>query len=322
MAHINQEQRYAIALMLRQSKPQKEIAQALGRSPSVVSREIHRNRDTEAGLYDSTLAQQAYEHRLLVKPKRRKLTGALLANVVDQIRDDLSPEQVAGEAAVLGIPCVSHETIYQLIWRDKQQGGDLHTHLRNRGRRYRRRGASKDRRGIIPGRVDISLRPAAVDQKERAGDWEIDTVIGRNHQGAILTMNERKTGLLRLRLVGSREAGVVATAAVEALAPLAHQMHTITADNGKEFAAHQVIAEKLDINFYFARPYHSWERGANENANRLVRQYFPKKTDFKTITQEQVQWVEEMLNSRPRKRLGFIAPTVIYNQLTQVAFVS
>ncbi|SDC51851.1 IS30 family transposase, partial [Williamwhitmania taraxaci] len=114
----------------------------------------------------------------------------------------------------------------------------------------------------------------------------------------------------------------VTAAAVEALSPLAHQMHTITADNGKEFAAHQVIAEKLQINFYFARPYHSWERGANENANRLVRQYFPKKTDFKTITQEQVQWVEDILNSRPRKRLGFISPLLTYNQLTQVAFVS
>jgi IS30 family transposase len=322
MAHINQEQRYVITLMLQQGKLQKEIALFINRSPSVISREIRRNRDAKTGIYESNVAQRAYERRLQTKPKFCKLTGTILTNVKDRLKDDLSPEQIAGEARVQGIPCASHEAIYQLVWRNKKQGGDLHTHLRNKGRRYRKRGASKDKRGIIPGRVDISLRPAVVDQKERVGDWEIDTVIGRNHKGAIVTMNDRRTGLLRLRLVDSKEAGVVTIAAVEALSPLAHQMHTITADNGKEFAAHQVIAEKLKISFYFARPYHSWERGANENANRLVRQYFPKKTDFKTITQEQVQWVEDILNSRPRKRLGFISPLLTYNQLTQVAFVS
>ena len=198
--------------------------------------------------------------------------------------------------------CVSHERIYQYVWADKRNGGDLHTHLRRRGRRYRKRGAAKDYQGSIKGRVGIDQRPAEVQEKRRFGDLEIGTIIGRNHKGAIVTINDRKNGFLWMKKVDERTSDAVYRATVELLKEEKEFIHTITGDNGKEFADHQKIAQELQINFYFAKPYHSWERGANENLNGLIRQYIPKKTDFKTIDDEFLQFVANRINSRPRKR--------------------
>ena len=169
------------------------------------------------------------------------------------------------------------------------------------------------------------MRPSVVDEKSRVGDFEIDTVIGKNHQSALVTINERKTGRVKIIKVPTKEAETVAHATIDALMPYKEIIHTITADNGKEFAMHEKISQQLDIDFYFAKPYHSWERRANENTNGLIRQYFPKKTDFATVTDEQVQWVEDKLNNRPRKRFNFESPNAIFNKLTnqeKVAFVT
>ncbi len=159
-----------------------------------------------------------------------------------KIKDDLSPEQIVGTAKKEGIPCVSHERIYQHLWNDKKQGGTLYTHLRTKGKRYRKRDNKKDRSGIIPNRVDITLRPAIVDEKSRVGDFEIDTVIGKNHQGALVIINERKTGLVKIVKVPAKEAQLVADATTHALLPYKNIIHTITADNGKEFAMHSKIS--------------------------------------------------------------------------------
>jgi len=322
MSHINQEQRYAIFQMLKQGKSQKEIAEFIGKDKSVISRELRRNCDKRNNTYDYEMAQRKYEMRKKNKPKKKALTGAILTHVEARLEADLSPEQIAGEAKLHGIACVSHETIYKHIWKNKKQGGNLYLHLRRHGKRYRKRGCKRDNRGIITGRIDISQRPKVVEKKKRFGDFEIDTVIGKNHQGALVTINDRATGLVKIRKVPTKEAELVAKVTIKALKEYKNFIHTITADNGKEFAQHAKISKALSVGFYFAKPYHSWERGANENTNGLIRQYFPKKTDFSTITDEQVQEVENKLNNRPRKRLGYLSPIAIFEKSKKVAFVA
>lgn len=213
-----------------------------------------------------------------------------------------------------GISIVSKETIYQYIWKDKRQGGLLYKHLRTKGKRYRKRGDSNDKRGLMTDRVDISMRPEVVDKKFRIGDLEIDLVIGSDHKGALLTINDRATGILFMDKIENKEANVVQAKAIELLDDWKPFIHTITSDNGKEFANHKEIAQALDIDYYFAKPYHSWERGANENLNGLVRQYFPKKTNFENINKQEVERVIKILNNRPRKRFGYKNPNEIFAQ--------
>jgi len=303
-------------------KTQQEIATAIGKDKSVVSRELRRNSDGRNGIYSHHLAQRKYQARQEHNHVHRRFTPAVEAYVEELLRHDYSPEQIVGTAERDGKQCVSHERIYQHIWHNKRHGGDLHTHLRTHGKRYRKRGQAKDKRGIIPRRIDIDQRPAIVEEKSRFGDFELDTIIGKNHRGALVTLNDRKTGLVKIAKVESREATTVTNAIIDTLMPIKEQLHTITADNGKEFALHEHISRALNIKFYFAKPYHAWERGANENLNGLIRQYFPKKTDFSSITDEQIRGVEEILNTRPRKRFGFVSPLTVYSQTEKVAFAT
>jgi len=325
MSHLTYEQRYAISVMLKSKYRQKQIAEAIDKDKSVVSREIARNCDKRNGNYDADLAERKYEKRRDSKPKKVYFTAEIQEMVEDKLAKKYSPEQIVGVAKKEGVACVSHERIYQHIWKDKRKKGNLYDHLRTKGKRYRKRGAAKDSRGIIPDRVDISQRPKVVDDRERAGDLEIDTIIGKNHQGAILTVNDRASGLLKMKKLEGKSAQQLAMATIELLEDMKPFLNTITADNGREFAAHQTISKALEIDFYFARPYHSWERGANENLNGLIRQYIPKQTDFSTITDEYIKFVENELNNRPRKRHDFQTPNQIFNQLTnhqEVAFVT
>jgi IS30 family transposase len=325
MSHLTYEQRYAISVMLKAKYRQKQIAEAIDKDKSVVSREIARNCDKRNGNYDADLAERKYEKRRDSKPKKVYFTAEIQEMVEDKLAKKYSPEQIVGVAKKQGVACVSHERIYQHIWKDKRKKGNLYDHLRTKGKRYRKRGAAKDSRGIIPDRVDISQRPKVVDDRERAGDLEIDTIIGKNHQGAILTVNDRASGLLKMKKLEGKSAQQLAMATIELLEDMKPFLNTITADNGREFAAHQTISKALEIDFYFARPYHSWERGANENLNGLIRQYIPKQTDFSTITDEYIKFVENELNNRPRKRHDFQTPNQIFNQLTnhqEVAFVT
>ena len=322
MKHLTAEQRYVIAALLQAGKKKNEIAKVIHKDKSTVSREIKRNGDERSCEYRADLASRKCQKRHVEKRKHIRFTEEVKTFVEQQLREDLSPEQIVGLANNNKQEKVSHERIYQHIWQDKKQGGKLYTHLRNEGKRYRKRGSKKDRRGIIPNRVDIDQRPAIVEEKQRFGDFEIDTLIGSHHKEALVTINDRKTGIVKIKKVASKEAEVVANAAIEVMMPYKQLLHTITADNGKEFALHEKISQELKINFYFAKPYHSWERGANENLNGLIRQYFPKKTDFATITDEQVQWVEDKLNNRPRKRHGFLTPIQLFNQTEKVAFMT
>lgn len=308
MKHLTVEQRYTIAAMKKLCYKQKDIALAIEKDESVVSRELKRNCDKRNGVYNSDLAQRKHDQRQKEKPKHIKFTNQMVTFVNSWLVKDFSPEQIVGRAKLEGINCVSHERLYQYIWGDKKQGGMLHQHLRRKGRIYRKRGAAKDTRGIIRDRVDISERPAIVDQKQRIGDFEIDTVIGQNHKGALLTINDRVSSMVWIAKLNGKNAEDLAQKTIEVLTPIKQWAHTITADNGKEFADHKTISQSLAIDFYFAKPYHSWERGANENTNGLIRQYFPKGSSFENITNQDVEKVQNILNNRPRKKLGFLTP--------------
>ena len=179
--------------------------------------------------------------------------------------------------------------LYRWIWDDKHKKGTLYLNLRRKGKRYNKRGNTLAGRGYIPNRVDIEERPSIVDLKERFGDLEIDTVIVSNHKGALVTINDRLTSKVWIRKLSGKDAAPLALKTIEALQPIKDLIHTITADNGKEFTKHQEIAKELEISFYFCKPCHSWERGANENTNGLIRQYIPKGTDFCEITDEFVR---------------------------------
>jgi IS30 family transposase len=309
MKHLTVGQRYTISVMLQKGYTQKQIAEAIGKDKSTVSREIRRNCDARSGAYRHELAQRKCDKRHQTKPKKIRFTEQVKAYVDTLLKNDFSPEQIAGRAKLEKMECVSHERIYQYVWADKKAKGSLFTHLRRKGRKYRKRGSAKDSRGIIKDRVDISQRPAIVNEKIRLGDLEIDTIIGKNHRGAILTINDRVSSYIWMAKLSGKNADELAMKAVEILRPHAYWIHTITADNGKEFADHKKIAQQIGIDFYFAKPYHSWERGANENTNGLIRQYFPKGSSFESITDKQIQYVQHKLNNRPRKKLGFLSPT-------------
>lgn len=305
--------------MLAQKRLQKEIALTIGKSPSVISREIKRN-STAQGVYDSNFAQSQYEKGLTAKPKTIKFTTSVKDLVEEGLSKQWSPEQICQTAKSKGVDCVSHERIYQYVCSDKQNGGHWHEHLRTKGKKYRKRGAEKDKRGTIKDRVSIHDRPAIVETKGRVGDWEGDTIIGKDHKGAILTLNERKSGFVVMAKLTGKNAQDLSAKTVAVLTPYQAVCHTLTVDNGKEFAHHTQIATELDLQVYFADPYSSWQRGANENTNGLIRQYIPKKTDFDTVSEERLQEIQDLLNNRPRKRLNWRTPYEVFQELSQIAF--
>lgn len=327
MSHLTQEQRYKIEVLNQQNYTQTAIGKILGRDKSVICRELVRNADLRSGTYKGDLAHRKTQKRHKEKRKKIHFTSEIEQHVNHWIQEDYSPEQIAGVSKKDGIICVSHERIYQHLWQDKKQGGTLYKHLRTKGRRYRKRGAAKDKRGQIVGRIGIENRPQIVDEKTRFGDLEIDLVIGKNHKEALVTMNDRATGLCRIKKVSSKDSSEVEKAVIDGLKEWKNHLFTITSDNGKEFANHQKIAVNLEIDYFFANPYHSWERGANENLNGLIRQYFPKKSGFKDITDELLKEIENKLNNRPRKKFGYKTPNEVYLQIINqnrldVAFIT
>ena len=272
MAHLTTEQRYAISCMLQQGKSQSEIAASIAKDKSVISREIVRNKDQRSGVYRHDLAHRKYAQRQKKKPKKKRFTLRIQSHVETLLKEDYSPEQIVGISIKEGLDCVSHERIYQHVWKDKKHQGELPTHLRRKGRKYRKRGATKDSRGITKDRVSIDRRPSVVEERSRFGDIEVDLVIGKNQKGAIVTSNDRASGMLKMKKVETKQASEVADASNELLEEWSPFLHTITSDNGKECAWHQQVAKTLSIDYYFAHPYHAWERGSNENLNGLIRQ--------------------------------------------------
>ena len=312
MAHLTLEQRYKIEFYQKLGKGISETAEYVGKHKSVILREIQRNSDKRSAIYNANLAEKKAVNRHKTKYKKCRLNSNVEASILHYLSMDYSPEQMVGRAKIDKLEMVSVETIYRYIWLDKRKGGTLYKHLRTKGKKYKKRGHLKDCRGIISGRVDIDQRPAIVDAKSRLGDLEIDLVIGKDHKGALLTINDRASGVLFMGKVDSKEASVIEAKTIELLQDWIPLIKTITSDNGKEFANHRSIADALNIDYFFAKPYHSWERGANENLNGLTRQYFPKKSNFETITKNEIDKVINILNNRPRKRFGYKTPNEIF----------
>lgn len=312
MSQLSLSERYEIFAFKKQGICNSEIARTLGRDKSTISRELKRNADGRSKNYRPELAHRKAAHRHLQKNKYKAFTAQMQENIIYWLEKDYSPEQIKGDAVNNKRPCVSIERIYQFIWQDKKEGGKLYRHLRTRGKKYQKRGDKKAGRGLIPNRTCISQRPEVVDKKNRIGDLEMDLIIGKGHKGALLTINDRATGVLRMGYIKGKEAVDIEKKAIALLEDSAPFLRTITTDNGKEFANHEKIAEQLGIDFYFAKPYHSWERGANENLNGLVRQYFPKGTNFDNIDEQAVKVAENILNNRPRKRYGYLSPNEVF----------
>ena len=307
---LTQEQRYQIYAFLKAGFSQSAIAIEINVHKSTICHEIQRNRGLKG--YRPKQAHLKATNRRQDAAKYVKLTPKIITLVNSLIRQDFSPDQVSGSLKRNHGVMISHETIYRHLLDDKANGGSLYKHLRRSNRKRKKRYGSRNIRGQIPGRVSIDLRPTIVDNKERIGDWEIDTVIGKNHKGALLTIVERKSKYTLIQKLSYKRSQLVADAAIDLLVPYQDKVHTITSDNGKEFADHQRISKQLTTKVYFAHPYHSWERGLNENTNGLIRQYFPKNTDFKTITNESVEKVMDRLNNRPRKTLGYATPNEVF----------
>jgi IS30 family transposase len=307
---LTREQRYQISAFLKAGFSQAAIAKEIGVHKSTVSRELRRNQGKKG--YRPKQAHRLSSTRRALAKKSVKLTPRLIALIESLIKQEFSPEQVSGFLKRASGLAVSHEAIYQHILKDKANGGNLYQHLRHANKKRKKRYGSYDRRGQIVGRISIDDRPAVVDAKKRIGDWEIDTVIGKNHKGALVTIVERQSKFALIKRVANKKADMVADATIDLLKPFRKRVHTITADNGKEFARHSLIAKDLKSHFFFAHPYRSWERGLNENTNGLIRQYFPKPMSFETITDEQIQFVMDRLNNRPRKTLGFKTPNEVF----------
>jgi IS30 family transposase len=311
MRHYQQltiEQRYGIYSLIKTGHSQVEIAKVIGVHKSTISRELRRNRGERSYRYQQA-NRKAIERRKGKIPLRIDQETWRLIELL--IEEDWSPEQISGWLKLEMNISVSHEWIYHHILTDKQTGGYLYRHLRCR-KKSRRRYGSPDRRGEIRNKISIEKRPAIVDTKERLGDWEIDTIIGKGHKQAIVSAAERKSRFALIYKVERKTSDLVNKAIIKLLLPLKQYVHTVTFDNGKEFAGHEMLSKELDADIYFAHPYASFERGLNENTNGLFRQYFPKDRDFTNITDEEIIQAIKKLNNRPRKCLGFKTPNMVF----------
>ena len=319
--HLTKEQRYAISAMHKQGYTQKHIAEAIDKDKSVISRELKRNANRN-GRYSFTSAQEMAASRKERMKRPRKLHPELKKEVIQLIEQDWSPQQIEGRLKLQNKPSVCHETIYKLIRQDKSEGGTLYKHTRHQ-LKHRKRPVGK--KIAIKNRVTIDQRPEIVDTKQRLGDWEIDTIVGKDNKGAIVIMVERKTAFMMMeKLNHGKNAKELSNVAVRLLSAYINHVHTITGDNGTEFAHHQTIAKMLKTQFFFTHPYSSWEKGLIENTNKLVRQYIPKKTNFNTLNEQQIKEIQHKINNRPRKNLNFYSPKETFFRYLQnkVAFSS
>lgn len=315
--HMTYDQRCQIQTLKERGDSISEIAKALNVHRSTIYRETFRN--SVDGTYKYLEAnRKALNRRFIANSQKLKMTNDLIKAIEEKLKLQWSPEQISGRLKRLyGEKAVSHEVIYRYIWNDKQLGGELYKNLRHNGKKYNKRGSKNAGRGLIPNRIEIDKRPPIVEEKSRVGDWEIDTIIGKNHKGAIVSMVDRHSKLTMLTKVCHKTAEEVKEALITRLRQVQDFVYTITADNGKEFASHVSISKELEADFYFAHPYHSWERGLNEHTNGLVRQYIPKSALFEKVSKEDIQQIEDLLNNRPRKALQFLTPLEVFNQKAQ-----
>jgi len=305
--HLSLEEKWQIKALNTSGYSARKIAAQLGRSPTTIADELKRGCRTEEGGYSPRLSEKLYvSSRRRSGVSRRKLNGVLWKHVRNCLLQRWSPEQISGRLELEGAANISHSTIYRGIY--QRQDARILECLRHKGKRYKKHGNAG--RSLIPNRVDITERPAIVDNKQRIGDWEADTVLSsRESKAALVTLVDRASKYTCISKVEQKTAEAVNNAILKELKPHKTKVRTITYDNGVEFAHHQQINNILLSKSYFAKPYHSWERGLNEHTNGLIRQFFPKKTNFKYITNMEIKEVQNLLNNRPRKVLNYLTPT-------------
>ena len=303
--HLTKEQRYTISVCLKKKMSLTGIANLINVSKSTVSREIKRNSNMYRH-YVAIDAHQFSEMRKSIPRRPRKLSKEDWQDIEQCLKRHWSPETIAGVRRRDGKPCVSIEWLYHIIRRDRERGGNLYTYLPHH-LKHRRRPVSSHI--PIKDRVSIDERPAVVDAKARFGDWEMDTIIGKDGKGAIVTLVERTSKkLLMARSPKGKNAKAVAKLVVQMLRPFERHVLSITTDNGTEFADHKYIAKMLHTKLFFTHPYSSWETGLVENTNKLIRQYIPNGTDFLSLSDDFILHVQTELNLRPRKLLNFFSP--------------
>lgn len=320
MTRLDQEKRYEIYGLLKAGYSQKMIAKEIGVHSCTISRELKRNTGFKG--YRPKQAQRFSDQRQKEIPKAIRFTEAIRLEIDSLIKLDWSPEQIAGTALTEKKGMVSIERIYQYIWQDKAEGGQLYEHLRRKGKAKKTYGG-RDLRGQIKNKVSIKERPKEVDEKKEFGHWEIDLMVGSHHKGFLVTAVERVTKHTLIGHSKKKDSMSVTDELIRIFKPHKSAVKTITADNGKEFAGHERVAKELEADYYFANPYSSWERGLNENTNGLIRQYFPKGVDLREVSRKQLLSTMKRLNSRPRKTLKFKTPENLFKlQKSKIALVS
>jgi IS30 family transposase len=310
---ITREERYTLAAMRTQHPPlsNAEMARRLGRHPSTILREVRRNAARHDGAYRASKAQERTNGRRSRTRRWSKLTEKSWMLVQDLLREKLSPDQISGRLRREGVLEVSHETIYRYILADKHAGGHLYENLRQRTRKRRKRYGTRECRGRVATKRHISERPACVEKRRAVGHWEIDTVHGTGRD-SVVSLVERATGLVLIGKLPNLTAAELNKRALKLIRSFERKhgpsFRTITADNGTEFHSYEQIERATLLKVYFATPYHSWERGTNENTNGLIRQYLPKRTSMAGLTQFECNEIARKLNDRPRKRYDYATP--------------
>ena len=307
---ITPEERYTLATLRKQvpALSMAAIARLMNRNRSTISREIRRNSSRHDGAYRYSVAQEKTNGRRSRSRRNSQFSIEHWALVKQLLREGLSPEQISGRLRLEGRLEISPETIYRHIRRDKRKGGQLFRLLRQPARWRKRYGGGSERRGHLAGKRHISERPAAADERQEIGHWEMDTVVGNDGRHCVVSLVERVSGCVLIGKLRSRTVAATNHRVIQLIRPLRHLFKTITVDNGTEFHGYHDIERATGATFYFATPYHSWERGTNENTNGLIRQYIAKKQSMKRITQARCTSIALRLNNRPRKRLGFLTP--------------
>jgi len=308
---ITFEERYTLGLLRQGGLAPAAIARVLGRHRSTIGRECARNGTPRDGCYRPQLAEWYARGRRSRSRRNRRFSAADWARVQALVREDWSPEQIAGRLRADQELAISHETIYRYIWADKRQGGQLYRHLRGARKQRRKRYGRYDSRGRVAGKRPITARPAVVETRTQLGHWEADTVVGPGRP-CILSLVERKTGYVVIGQLHARTTAAVNRRATALIRAQRHPVRTITADNGTEFHDYPAIERATGTRFYFATPHHAWERGTNENTNGLLRQYLPKRRSMAALTQQDCERIAATLNRRPRKRLGYRTPEECY----------
>ena len=311
--HLSREERYSISILRSKGESCSSIAATLRRSPATIRREFKRNATANGGYRYEHAHKQASTRSANATCRASKVCEVSWSFAKKKlVNEQWSPEQIAGELKDRGMKPISHETIYLSIYQDRKNFGSLHKHLRHKVRSYKNRSLKNDKRGRITNQISIDLRPAEVDQRLSIGHWEIDTIVGKPSGNVLVTMVERCSRYTLIARAENKSAEAVSLALLKRLAPIRNKVETLTYDNGKEFAKHLFIDDILESQGYFAHPYSSWERGLNENTNGLIRQYFPKRTDFGKITDQAIAIVEAKLNRRPRKCLDRKTPNYTF----------